>query len=187
MSSTVLRSLSRLMMQSVPASSIKRANSRNTLQSSVPITASLQFQHPSLSKSHASVNLSNCVVGVSSANNKKGLLPRKIADGYSSFAIVSPNSSSFRASHYSSANSKRSIKVKIIRFLEFSSSGCAVAGGSLLASNIEHSKYGFIILALSSSQMLIASIMDRKKTLIVYAASVFCFVDCLGIVRWIFQ
>jgi hypothetical protein len=72
-----------------------------------------------------------------------------------------------------------------VKFLHYSSSACAVAGGTILASNTEASGYGFILLALSSSQMLISSILIQDKRLIIYSASLFIFVDCLGIYRWV--
>jgi hypothetical protein len=81
----------------------------------------------------------------------------------------------------------RSVNIALLRGLEYSSSACAVAGGTLLASNTEMSKYGFVILALSSGQMLISSTMGRRKSMMIYAGSVFCFVDCLGIYRWLLQ
>jgi hypothetical protein len=74
-----------------------------------------------------------------------------------------------------------------LKGLEYSSSACAVAGGTLLASNTEMSKYGFVVLALSSGQMLISSTIGRRKSMMIYAGSVFCFVDCLGIYRWLLQ
>jgi hypothetical protein len=70
-------------------------------------------------------------------------------------------------------------------FLKTSSSVCAVVGGVLLASKLEVSGYGFVFLAMSSSQLLIVSIRERELNLIVYAGSVFLFVDCFGIYRWL--
>jgi hypothetical protein len=35
--------------------------------------------------------------------------------------------------------------------------------------------------------MLISSTMGRRKSMMIYAGSVFCFVDCLGIYRWLLQ
>jgi hypothetical protein len=78
-------------------------------------------------------------------------------------------------------------KDSIAKFLQWSSSACAVAGGVMLASNSAVSGYGFIFLALSSSQMLVASIRTQNTSMIVYAGSVFLFVDCLGIYRWILK
>jgi hypothetical protein len=75
----------------------------------------------------------------------------------------------------------------IAKFLQWSSSACAIAGGIMLASKIEISGYGFIFLALSSSQMLAASIRRKNTSMIVYAGSLFIFVDCLGIYRWILK
>jgi hypothetical protein len=76
-------------------------------------------------------------------------------------------------------------KKKITKILKFSSIFCALLGGILLASNIPTSGYGFIFLALSSGQLLLASLQDKDTTSILYAASVFVFVDCLGVYRWI--
>ena len=72
-----------------------------------------------------------------------------------------------------------------IRFLKWSVSFCALIGGMLLASNSEISKYGFILLAMSSGQLLIVNIASRDRSMIFYAASLFIFVDCLGIYRWL--
>jgi hypothetical protein len=88
-----------------------------------------------------------------------------------------------------SASEKRPQQTSAVflKGLEYASSACAVAGGTLLASNTEMSKYGFIILALSSGQMLISSTISRNKSMMIYAGSIFCFVDCLGIYRWLLQ
>jgi hypothetical protein len=75
----------------------------------------------------------------------------------------------------------------ITKFLQWSSSACAIAGGIMLASKIDISGYGFIFLALSSSQMLAASIRRQDTPMILYAGSLFIFVDCLGIYRWILK
>lgn len=74
-----------------------------------------------------------------------------------------------------------------IQALQYSSSFFAIMGGMLLASNIEWSKYGFIMLALGSGQMLLTSVLTRDKNLIFYSGSVFLFVDCLGVYRWLIQ
>ncbi len=55
----------------------------------------------------------------------------------------------------------------------------------MLSSNTEVSKYGFILLALSSSQIFISSSIAGNKGLMMYAASLFIFVDCFGIYRWL--
>jgi hypothetical protein len=74
----------------------------------------------------------------------------------------------------------------LARTLKLTSSACAVTGGIMLAANLpEVSKYGFVFLALSSSQMLFASIRTRDTIMIIYAGSLLLFVDCLGIYRWI--
>jgi hypothetical protein len=69
--------------------------------------------------------------------------------------------------------------------LKLLSSAFAIAGGIILASNTSISGYGFIFLATSSSLMLLSSIIIRDKIMILYAASLFCCVDCLGIYRWV--
>jgi hypothetical protein len=69
--------------------------------------------------------------------------------------------------------------------LKLSSSYCALSGGILLASNTPMSGYGFIFLAMSSGQLLLASLQDRDSSMIFYAASLFIFVDCLGVYRWV--
>ena len=72
------------------------------------------------------------------------------------------------------------------KILKLSSSACAVAGGVVLAANMpDVSKYGFIVLALGSGQMLVASLRSQDKLMSLYAGSLFLFVDCLGIYRWI--
>lgn len=70
-------------------------------------------------------------------------------------------------------------------FFKWSSSIFAVIGGFILALNLTISAYGFIILAASSSQLLISSLLVKDKSLIVYSGSILFFVDLLGIYRWI--
>ena len=69
--------------------------------------------------------------------------------------------------------------------LKWSSSACALAGGVLLASKTDVSKYGFIFLAFSSGQLLLASLQIQDRTMILYSASLFFFVDLMGIYRWL--
>ncbi|MEO1404388.1 MAG: hypothetical protein AAFV72_24490 [Cyanobacteria bacterium J06635_1] len=76
-------------------------------------------------------------------------------------------------------------KLSVRNSLKLSSSICAVLGGSLLASNIAMSGYGFLLLSLSSSQLLTASLLEKDASMTLYAGSVFLFVDCFGIYRWI--
>jgi hypothetical protein len=82
---------------------------------------------------------------------------------------------------------RRSPKLRMIKLLQHSGSAFAVAGGSILASNTPISKYGFLLLAMSSGQLLVSSILANNRSLMVYAGSVFCFVDCLGIYRWLWH
>ncbi|MFO5529321.1 MAG: hypothetical protein ACLBM1_16110 [Cuspidothrix sp.] len=76
-------------------------------------------------------------------------------------------------------------KLSISLILKLSGSLCALCGGVLLTSKTIISGYGFIFLAMSSSQLLVASILLKDKAMIFYAASVFIFVDCFGIYRWL--
>lgn len=78
-------------------------------------------------------------------------------------------------------------KYYLSNFLKLSSSFFALTGGVILASNTESSGYGFIFLALSSSQMLVSSIIIKDPTLITYSACLFIFVDSFGIYKWLLQ
>ncbi len=79
----------------------------------------------------------------------------------------------------------KQLKNDLSEKLKISSSFFALIGGTLLASNTPSSGYGFIFLAMSSSQMLIANLQIKDKVMILYSASVFIFVDCLGVYRWL--
>jgi hypothetical protein len=57
----------------------------------------------------------------------------------------------------------------------------------MLASKTNVSSYGFIFLAFSSSSMLLANTLLNNKSMIIYAASLFIFVDCLGIYCWLIK
>lgn len=81
------------------------------------------------------------------------------------------------------SNTKRNLI--LVKRLKWSSSTCAIVGGVLLAAKVDLSGYGFIFLALSSSQMLLASILSKDQSMIFYSASLFLFVDCLGVYRWV--
>ena len=70
---------------------------------------------------------------------------------------------------------------------KWSSSFFAVIGGFILALNLAISSYGFILLAASSSQLLISSLLKKDKSLIFYSGSIFFCVDLLGIYRWILK
>jgi hypothetical protein len=76
-------------------------------------------------------------------------------------------------------------KARLAKKLKWSSSSCAIGGGILLASNISISGFGFVGLAASSFQMLLASLVLADKTMIFYSSALFIFVDCLGIFRWL--
>ena len=76
-------------------------------------------------------------------------------------------------------------KSRLNKVLRNSSSFCVLVGGILLASNTQWSKYGFIFLALSSSQFLVASILSEEWEMVVYFGGIFIFVDSLGVIRWV--
>lgn len=76
-------------------------------------------------------------------------------------------------------------KLALARRLKLFSTACAMTGGIILASNTEISGYGFLFLAVSSSQMFLSSILVRDQSMILYSGSLFLCVDCLGIIRWI--
>jgi hypothetical protein len=80
---------------------------------------------------------------------------------------------------------KHKKKSPISSGLKISSSLCALCGAILLASKTIISGYGFIFLAISSSQLLVASILLKDKIRIFYAGCVFIFVDCFGVYRWL--
>jgi hypothetical protein len=85
-------------------------------------------------------------------------------------------------------NRSVSTKDKLAQTLQLTSSVCAVIGGVLLAANIATiSKYGFILLAMSSCQLLVSSLIKKDVRMIIYSGSIFFFVDCLGVYRWIIQ
>ncbi len=69
--------------------------------------------------------------------------------------------------------------------LKISSSLFGLGGGVFLALNTSLSGYGFILLACSSSQMLIASILEANNIMIFYSAVLFLCVDLLGVYRWL--
>lgn len=71
------------------------------------------------------------------------------------------------------------------QLLKVSSSICAITGGIMLAVKLNISSYGFIFLALSSSQLLISSIQTKDNLMTFYSGSIFLFVDCLGVYRWL--
>ena len=71
------------------------------------------------------------------------------------------------------------------QLLKVSSSICAITGGIMLAVKLNISKYGFLFLALSSSQLLISSIQTKDNLMTFYSGSIFLFVDCLGVYRWL--
>ncbi len=77
------------------------------------------------------------------------------------------------------------LKKQFGKGLKISSSFCAVVGGFILASKLSISGYGFIILACSSSQMLVASLIEKDLTLVCYSGAVFLFVDLYGVYKWL--
>ena len=72
------------------------------------------------------------------------------------------------------------------RRLRTLSTVCTVLGGSILALKVAISPYGFVVLAMGSSSLFVSSWLERDKTLMRYAGSLFLFVDLLGVFRWVF-
>ncbi len=80
---------------------------------------------------------------------------------------------------------RRFNRIWVIQFLKWSSCVCTVVGGVLLASKTNLSPYGFLFLAMGSSQMVATTYLMRDRALFVYSVCVFLFVDCFGIYRWL--
>lgn len=74
---------------------------------------------------------------------------------------------------------------KSVSWLKWSSCFFAILGGTLLASKVPISGYGFAFLAMSSSQMTMAGWLTKDKSTVCYSGSLFLFVDCLGVYRWL--
>jgi hypothetical protein len=83
------------------------------------------------------------------------------------------------------APARRFTKRQVSQFLTWSSCVCTVLGGGLLASKTLLSPYGFLLLAMGSSQMVGATYLIRDRALFCYSVCVFLFVDCFGIYRWL--
>lgn len=102
--------------------------------------------------------------------------------------IVSHNTFNWMADFMARCLSKLSTGLKgVVKPLKYSSTVFAIAGGILLAANLPASRFGFILLALSSGQLLLASWAGGDRTTALYAAALFTCVDCLGIYRWLLQ
>jgi hypothetical protein len=80
---------------------------------------------------------------------------------------------------------RRFSKPQVTQFFKWSSCLCTVVGGVLLASKTGLSPYGFLFLAMGSSQMVAATYLMRDRALFAYSVAVFLFVDCFGIYRWL--
>ncbi|MFM2429752.1 MAG: hypothetical protein RLZZ511_965 [Cyanobacteriota bacterium] len=80
---------------------------------------------------------------------------------------------------------RRLTRSQVTQFLKWSSCVCTITGGVALASNTAISPYGFLMLAMGSSQMVGATFLMRDRGLFAYSLGVFLFVDCLGIYRWL--
>jgi homoserine kinase len=132
-----------------------------------------------------------------SVNNEYMSVRNKYTSAKNKYRAVNNEYRAVRNKHKSAKNKYREIgnrnrsvsnKDKLAQTLQLTSSACAVVGGILLAANIEKiSKYGFILLAMSSSQLLVASLIKKDTRMIIYSGSIFFFVDCFGVYRWIIQ
>ena len=125
-----------------------------------------------------------------SVNNEYISIENKNRSARTKYRSARNKHRSARNKSRSASNKNRSVsnKDKLAQTLQLTSSACAVIGGITLAANIPNiSKYGFIFLALSSSQLLISSLLSQDKHMIIYSGSLFFFVDCFGVYRWIIQ
>jgi hypothetical protein len=86
--------------------------------------------------------------------------------------MIAPGSAAIRSSSFA-------------KNLQLSSTICTIAGGIMLASNTTASAYGFVLLALGSSQLFACAKLTSDRALMMYAGSLFLFVDCLGMYRWL--
>jgi len=105
---------------------------------------------------------------------------------FSAIAIILQGTIELATTVYVRLKQKVIVLKRYAKFLKYSSTVCVVAGGVLLASNVPASRFGFIFLALSSAQLLLASLAECDRTTTFYAVSLFICVDCLGIYRWIY-
>lgn len=75
----------------------------------------------------------------------------------------------------------------ISKLLKFSSLFCLMTGGIMVASKSKVTSYGFIFLALSSSQATIASYLLSDRWNFFIFGTTFLIVDLFGVLRWIFN
>jgi predicted RND superfamily exporter protein len=125
-----------------------------------------------------------------SVNNEYISIENKRRLARNKYRLVNNKKRSARHKNRSARNKNKSVSNhdKFAQALQLTSSACAVVGGVLLAANIEKiSKYGFVLLAMSSSQLLVASLIKKDVRMIIYSGSIFFFVDCFGVYRWIIQ
>jgi hypothetical protein len=125
-----------------------------------------------------------------SVNNEYISIENKHRLARNKYRLVDNKSRSARNKNRSVRNKNRSVSNndKLAQTLQLTSSACAVVGGVLLAANIATiSKYGFVLLAMSSSQLLVASLIKKDVRMTIYSGSIFFFVDCFGVYRWILQ
>jgi len=90
-----------------------------------------------------------------------------------------------KVSQFKKSRKKHKLKLLNLNTLKISSSIFAFCGGLILALKMPWSGYGFIFLACSSSQMLIASVLGADKIMIFYSATLFACVDILGVYCWL--
>ncbi len=125
-----------------------------------------------------------------SVNNEYMSVKNKYKSAKDKYRAVNNEYRAVRNKYRSAKNRNRSVsnKDKLAKILQLTSSACAVFGGVLLAANLPNiSRYGFIFLAMSSGQLLVASLLNKDTQMIIYSGSLFFFVDCFGVYRWIIQ
>ena len=96
---------------------------------------------------------------------------------------ICPQDLNLMKSEFQSQSLKQ--KQKKAEVFKWSSSFFGIVGGVMVASNTEATPFGFLFLAMSSFQFLIACLIIQDKSFIFLAASTFIFVDLLGIYRWL--
>jgi hypothetical protein len=135
------------------------------------------FQDLQIITKQQDINFDNLISWLAETGYKKTLVISKINS--------TASTTQTKKSRKKANNNKSSGIYSSVQLLKISSSVCAVIGGVMLAAKISISSYGFLFLALSSSQLLIASIKTKDYLMVCYSGSIFIFVDCLGVYRWL--
>jgi hypothetical protein len=140
------------------------------------------FQDLQIIRKQQDKNFGNLIDWLAETGYRKSLVISKTTNT----DLFTERSSTTQIKSRKKANSNKSPGIySSVQLLKISSSVCAVIGGVMLAAKLSISSYGFLFLALSSSQLLIASILSKDYLMVCYSGSIFIFVDCLGVYRWL--